>query len=155
MKKVEQAKQPLRVCSLSKTFDDHLLWAHYASGFSGVAIEFEIDATEDEVVDITYRGVFAGVNESNSADPSSVARAVLSSKYDAWSYEKEIRILTTDIFYKLKNPIKKVIAGHRMSQPLFDALIIVCEKLDIEVARTGIGDEGIDADYVSPYGASR
>ncbi|MDX7648072.1 DUF2971 domain-containing protein [Aeromonas caviae] len=154
MKKVEQAKKPLRVCSLSKTFDDHLLWAHYASGFSGVAIEFEIDATEDEVVDITYRGVFAGVNESNSADPSSVARAVLSSKYDAWSYEKEIRILTTGSFYKLKKPIKKVIAGHRMSQPLFDALRIVCEKLDIEVARTGIGDEGIDADYVSPYGAS-
>lgn len=155
MKEIEQSKKPLRVCSLSKTFDDHLLWAHYASGFSGVAIEFEIDATEDEVVDITYRGVFAAVNESNSADPSSVAKAVLSSKYNAWSYEQEVRILTTDCFYKLKNPIRKVIAGHRMAQPLYDALRIICEKLDIEVARTGIGDEGIDADYVPPYEASR
>ncbi|MGN5087545.1 DUF2971 domain-containing protein [Aeromonas hydrophila] len=152
MKEIEQSKKPLRVCSLSKTFDNHLLWAHYASGFSGVAIEFEIDETEDEVIDINYRGVFAAVNESNSADPSSVAKAVLSSKYDAWSYEQEIRILTTDYFYKLKNPISRIIAGHRMAQPLFDALRIVCEKLDIEVARTGIGDEGIDADYVSPYG---
>jgi hypothetical protein len=152
MKEIEQSKKPLRVCSLSKTFDNHLLWAHYASGFSGVAIEFEIDETEDEVMDINYRGVFAAVNESNSADPSSVAKAVLSSKYDAWSYEQEIRILTTDYFYKLKNPISRIIAGHRMAQPLFDALRIVCEKLDIEVARTGIGDEGIDADYVSPYG---
>lgn len=152
MKEIEQSKKPLRVCSLSKTFDNHLLWAHYASGFSGVAIEFEIDETEDEVIDINYRGVFAAVNESNSADPSSVAKAVLSSKYDAWSYEQEIRILTTEYFYKLKNPISRIIAGHRMAQPLFDALRIVCEKLDIEVARTGIGDEGIDADYVSPYG---
>jgi hypothetical protein len=154
MKEVEKAKKPLRVCSLSKTFDDHLLWAHYASGFSGVAIEFEIDTEEQEIVDIGYRGVFAGVNESIDAEPSSVAREVLSSKYEAWSYEQEVRILTTESFYNLKNPIKRVIAGHRMAKPLFEALRIVCEKLDIEVARTGIGDEGIDADHVPLYGES-
>lgn len=151
MKKVEKAKKPLRVCSLSKTFDEHLLWAHYASGFSGVAIEFEIDAEEHEVIDISYRGVFAGVSEFSNAKLTAVAREVLSSKYKAWSYEKEMRILTTDSFYKLKYPIKRVIAGHRMAQPLFDALRIVCEKLNIEIARTGIGDEGIDADFVPLY----
>lgn len=152
MKSVELAKMPLRVCSLSKTFDQHLLWTHYASGFSGVAIEFEIDIEEQDVIDINYRGVFAGLNESFNAEPSSIAREVLSSKYHAWAYEEEIRILTTDCFYNLKNPIQKVIAGHKMEQPLFDALRIVCEKLDIEVAIAGIGDEGIDADYVPLYG---
>lgn len=47
-------------------------------------------------MDVGYRGVFANMNESNNAEPSSVAREVLSSKYEAWSYEKEIRILTTE-----------------------------------------------------------
>ncbi|EPG0609874.1 DUF2971 domain-containing protein [Vibrio fluvialis] len=152
MEKVENAKNPLRVCSLSKTFDEHLLWAHYADGFSGLAIEFEIDPDEPDVVDMEYRGVFASVNSDDDRDPNSIAREVLSSKYSAWSYEKEIRILTTGTFYKLKNPITRVIVGHRMSKPLFDALRIVCEKLDIEVCRVGIGDEGLDADWVPRYG---
>src|SRR5690606_35270401 len=105
MKEIEKAKKTLRVCSLSKTFDDHLLWAHYASGFSGLAIEFEIDSEEHAVVEVGYRGVFAAVNESIDAEPSSIAREVLSSKYNAWSYEQEIRILTAESFYNLKNPI--------------------------------------------------
>ncbi|AVW95469.1 DUF2971 domain-containing protein [Vibrio parahaemolyticus] len=152
MEKVERAKTPLRVCSLSKTFDEHLLWAHYAGGFSGLAIEFEIDPGAPEVVDMEYRGVFANVNSDDERDPNSIAKEVLSSKYSAWSYEKEVRILTTDTFYKLKHPITRVIVGHRMSQPLFDALRIVCEKLDIEVCRIAIGDEGLDADWVPRYG---
>ncbi|MGR5129962.1 DUF2971 domain-containing protein [Photobacterium swingsii] len=152
MQKVESEKSPLRVCSLSSTFDEHLLWAHYASGFSGVAIEFDIDPNEFEVIDVTYRGVFATVNCATDSEPQAVAKEVLSSKYDAWKYEKEVRILTTDMFYKLKNPISRVIVGHRMPTPLFDALRIVCEKLDIEVARVGIGDEGLDAGWVPQYG---
>ena len=148
----EPASAHLRVCSLSKTFDSHLLWAHYAGGFSGVAIEVELDENEPEIVDMDYRGVFAGVNESENADPAIVAREVLSSKYDAWAYEQELRILTTETFYSPSFPIKRVIAGHRMPNALFDALRIVCEKLDIQIARTGIGDEGIDADFVPAYG---
>ncbi|MCD2528134.1 MULTISPECIES: DUF2971 domain-containing protein [Providencia] len=152
MEKVEREKKPLRVCSLSKTFDEHLLWAHYANGFTGVAIEFDIDPNEFEVVDIHYRGVFATVDCEAGVEPNVVAREVLSSKYEVWKYEKEIRILTTDTFYKLKNPIARIIVGHRMSKPLFDALRIVCEKLDIPITRIGIGDEGLDADWVPRYG---
>lgn len=152
MQRVEEEKKHLRVCSLSKTFDSHLLWAHYAGGFSGVAIELELDDQEPEIVDMSYRGVFAGVSESEYENPASIARAVLSSKYNAWAYEKEIRILTTETFYKPSNPVTRVIVGHRMEPALFDALKIVCEKLDIQIARTGIGDEGIDADFVPLYG---
>lgn len=152
MKVVQEEKTHLRVCSLSKTLDSHLLWAHYAGGFSGVAIEVELDENEPEIVDMSYRGVFAGVNESENVDPAIVAREVLSSKYDAWAYEQELRILTTETFYKPNFPIKRVIAGHRMPSALFDALRIVCERLDIQIARTGIGDEGIDADFVPAYG---
>lgn len=66
--------------------------------------------------------------------------------------KKKFGFLQLNSFYKLKNTIKRVIVGHRMAKPLFEALRIVCEKLDIEVARTSIGDEGIDADNVPLYG---
>jgi len=144
--KIQDAKRPLRVCSLSKTFNNHLLWAHYANGFTGVAIEFDIDPTEFEIVDIEYRGVFAYVDIEGNPNSNMVAREVLSSKYDAWSYEQEIRILSNNAFYTLKNPITRLIVGHRMREPLKKALAIICERLEIEIAQTGIGDEGIDAD---------
>ena len=36
----------LRVCALTRSFDNHLLWAHYADGWSGLAVEVEVDDTE-------------------------------------------------------------------------------------------------------------
>jgi hypothetical protein len=95
----------------------HLLIYSATLDTQSVAIEFDIDPNEFEVVDIHYRGVFATVDCEADAEPKVVAQAVLSSKYDVWKYEKEIRILTTDTFYKLKNPIARVIVGHRMSKP--------------------------------------
>lgn len=58
MQIVEQ-KQGLKVCSLSKTFDSHLLWAHYAGGFDGMAIEMELPEEHPSVKDVIYRGVYA------------------------------------------------------------------------------------------------
>src|SRR5688500_14515121 len=41
-KAVQAAAKLLKVCSLSQTFDSHLLWAHYAEGFTGLAVEVEV-----------------------------------------------------------------------------------------------------------------
>ena len=35
-----------------------------------------------------------------------------------------------------------------MPSALFEAMNIICNSMGIEFCRTGIGDEGIDADYV-------
>jgi len=39
-----------------------------------------------------------------------------------------------------------------MDPAVFEALRIICAHKDITFTRTGIGDEGIDADYVPPLG---
>ena len=44
--------------------------------------------------------------------------------------------------------MKRVIAGHRMKPAVMHALQIIWDKKNILLNRTGIGDEGIDADYV-------
>ena len=58
---VSKALKSLRVCSLSATFDSHLLWAHYATGFNGVAIEVELPEASPDIQRVTYRGVFGHV----------------------------------------------------------------------------------------------
>jgi hypothetical protein len=55
-------KRRIRICAFSRTFNSHLPWAHYASGFSGLAIEIDLPADLPELKQVTYRGVFANVN---------------------------------------------------------------------------------------------
>jgi len=81
-------------------------------------------------------------------DAERAAEEILSSKYNEWAYEKEVRILQPSEWYKLQRPVRRVIAGHRMPPAVLDALQIVCERRNIILDRTGIGDEGTDADSV-------
>lgn len=146
---IRRTKQ-IKVCSLSKTFDRHLLWAHYASGFEGLAVEVELPDNSPEVKTVEYGGVFAHLPIQGHIDAGLAAEQVLCSKYSEWKYEQEVRILHADQWYRLQNPVKRIIAGHRMNPALFEALRIICDHKGIMLNRTGIGDEGIDADFVPP-----
>jgi len=155
VQEIIERKQKIRICSLSKTFDCHLLWAHYASGFDGLAVEVELPEDDERVRDVAYRGVFGYLNMDTGLDPFRAAHEVLSSKYSEWEYEKEVRILNHGEFFQLAMPVKRVIAGHRMKPALFEALRIICESKGVGLYRTGIGDEGIDADLIySPKAAT-
>ncbi|MGV3615755.1 MAG: hypothetical protein ACO1SV_10515 [Fimbriimonas sp.] len=153
VEQVIREKQRYRVCSLSETFDCHLLWAHYASGFSGMAIEIELPDKDSSIHEIAYRGVFAHLGQEEFGNPERAAVSILTSKYREWSYEREIRILldtwtTPAPFYNLAQPIKRVIAGQRMLPALLEALKIICRDKGIQLFTVGIGDDGIDADPV-------
>ena len=149
---IRTEKKKVRICSLSSTYDSHLLWAHYADGFSGVAIEVDIPDNHPSLVKMEYGGVFTNVNFQDINVPRETARRIFASKYIDWSYEKEFRILHGEHFFELPNPVRRIIVGHRMNPSLFEALRIICERKDIEIYRTGIGDEGIDADSVPALG---
>jgi hypothetical protein len=144
-------KKNLLICSLSRTFDCHLLWAHYASGFEGMAIEVELPDNAPNVRVVQYRGVFAHVAFDDLFNAERVAEEILSSKYKEWEYEREVRILQAGKWYGLPTPVRRVIAGHRMHPAVLSALQIICERKNITLRRTGIGDEGIDADSVLPF----
>jgi len=147
LEKLLNETQRLRVCSLSKTFDCHLLWAHYASGFTGVAIEVDIPDNSPVVRELRYRGVYAFVPVNQLGNPKQSAMEILSSKYSEWEYEKEVRILQESEWFSDGLVVKRVITGTRMNPSLFEALRIVCQNERIEISTLGVGDEGLDADY--------
>lgn len=130
-------KQRLLICSLSRTFDCHLLWAHYASGFQGLAIEVNLPEKDPKIRVIKYRGVFAHLPSEKLFRAERAAEEILSSKYQEWNYEQEVRIIQSGEWYKLATPVKRVIAGHRMRPATLDALQIVCERRGITLHRTG------------------
>ncbi len=150
VKGIIESKQKYKICSLSSTYDNHLLWAHYANGFDGVAIEIELQDNNDKIKPIDYdRGVFAHVNIQQQPSEDQAAQDILFSKNKVWKYEEEIRILhDSEYFDDFK--ITRLVVGHRVQEALFKVLNMICSQLDIPFGRVGIGDEGIDIDRIDP-----
>jgi hypothetical protein len=144
------AKSRYKVCSLSRDFQSHLLWAHYAGGFDSLAIEVDLPDDNSNICEIEYRGMFAFLDMDSVHDEDEAARRILFSKYKEWAYEKEVRVLSDHPYYKLERPIRRVIVGPRMNQALFSTLHMICDQENIEFTKVGIGNEGIDADFVPP-----
>ena len=145
-KQVEQIieeKMKLRVCSLAKDFRSHLLWAHYAEGFSGLAIEVELPSHTDEITPVDYREAHAWTTSLEVISPPQAAREILSSKFKEWTYEGEVRVLQQGEWYELSKPVKRIICGHRMAPSLYQALEIICERQEIEILRTHITEKGV------------
>jgi len=133
-----------KVCSLSATFNQHLLWGHYAGGFKGLAVEVEIDIFPPDVVMVDYRpDAYAAIENSPFSTAEETARYVLSSKYEAWQCEKEIRVLSRNTeWYGLKSPVQRVIVGHYMDTTLLDTFKIVCGHKKIELLQEQILPNG-------------
>jgi len=139
---VTDALRSYRVCSLSKIFDNHLLWAYYAGGFTGLAIEVDVPASD--LVEVKYGDDFLYLsNYLEAADIGATVRAVLSRKSTIWSHEQEVRVIATDAFYKLSEPISRIIVGARTSQTMITALDLISSHYGIKVDRTVIADWGI------------
>lgn len=132
LSKIRYHKFGLKVCSLSMSYQSPLLWAHYADGFTGVAIEVWLDEEEPGIRKVWYRGLQTIV-PLPSLDPESAAVDILTSKLDKWSYEEEVRILRNVASYTLSGRIMRVIVGPRVSDLHLGLLLKICDPLGILV----------------------
>ncbi len=135
----------LKVCSLTKTFNNHLLWAYYANGYNGVAIELDIPDSPNKLYEVEYTDDFIYfsdlvLNESTDIDYSAKP---LCMKKKRWSHENEMRIIVEDEFYKLQRPISRVIIGSRVNFNMGHVFYLLCSKLGIPLERAVIADWGI------------
>ena len=75
-----------------------LLWAYYANGFDGVALEFEVDDSLSAGINGASRLISIRYEESPTLvslplDVWEAAYENLSVKHGHWAHEKEVRIL--------------------------------------------------------------
>lgn len=139
---LHREKKRLLVCSLSKTFNSHLLWAHYAEGFRGLAIEVDLPEDPDRIRSVEYDCVPINVSFGSN---SPTAEQILSKKYIEWKYEGEVRILWRKEWY-CNFTVKRVIAGKRMDKALLETLRIICEPRNIILSQIRIENYCIYAD---------
>lgn len=84
-----------RICSLSADCKSHLMWAHYANGFRGIAIELNVRKRVNHIEEVEYsdgRNLADYDPSVGEAGLEDLARKILLTKYKDWKYEKEVRI---------------------------------------------------------------
>ena len=120
----------LRVCCLTDTFHNALLWSHYAGGYDGFAFEVEID--EEDIWPVEYTDKPRTVAELvGDLSPSEFARTILATKRSAWSYERELRIICPFEYYKSSHPIVRTILGPRTPDVVAFAIHLLGEQFGV------------------------
>lgn len=106
LENILSCKNRIGIYSLSKSFIDELLWAHYANSHKGFCIEYDLDLLINSYV---YEGKYSFpviYNEipselslkdiSSTSKNNNLIQKVFASKSKKWEYEKEQRIITDD-----------------------------------------------------------
>ena len=110
-KKLREARKNYRICSLSKVHDNNLMWSHYADGHRGCCIEFVVEENDNwKMLDVNYDDKALNINSNTTIED------VLSHKLSPWSYEEEVRYISTVSRY-LKVRITKIYLGFKMVGP--------------------------------------
>lgn len=139
---IDMKDTKLGILSLSKRYDDELLWAHYADSHNGFCIEYDLERLmskqnpKHRFFDIQYSVQipsldFAEILDQNN--PDTLIKIMLSFKSQRWEYENELRIITENqglntydyravkaIYFGLKTPedeidqVMKTLQGRRI-----------------------------------------
>jgi len=121
-------RQKYRVYCLSSLADSFLMWAHYAKSHSGVCFGF---TSQSEIfsgaLEVNYKIDYPEIDLTDSDDMQNLGKMLLT-KADAWSYEKEFRLVAkegesenfltvNDGFLEFNpNDLKRVIVGCLMAE---------------------------------------
>lgn len=120
-------REKIGIYSLSKTYNDELLWAHYANSHKGFCIEYDLDILintykYDNIYSfpVTYsnKPPQIGISEVSKQDGSSIIKKIACIKSKRWKYEKEHRIIIDrfgEYAYKY-NAVKAIYFGLRMNK---------------------------------------
>ena len=100
------------IICFSKSYDDPVLWSHYADGHRGVALVFEIP--DDQAIPINYQperfrlDVDAAIQRGGFTE--SDLTQLISTKFSSWQYENEVRMTCrlNDHFCQIDSKGKKV-----------------------------------------------
>jgi len=115
-KGLEQAMDIAGVLSLAKKSDHILMWSHYADSHQGICLKFKVcDETGffTEAHDVIYqsdRPVFNLI----TGDHEKIAKDALLTKANFWSYENEVRMIST----------KRIPGVHKYPSYLLDGIIL-------------------------------
>ena len=143
------------VFSLSKTYNNEVMWSHYSSNHKGYCVEYEFDNIKelnlsrvDMEHSLNHFDDFVKINYSAKTPKKTVGNEhqsfinFLSQKSDKWKYEEEFRLVLFYFgkYYINPNILKSITFGINCSQKIRDVFISKLQHKDIqfyEIERIG------------------
>jgi len=114
------------IYSLSETYNDELLWAHYANSHKGYCIEYDLELLLETYptapvysFPVKYSKHPPEVGLNDLSDKDSIIKKLGAYKSERWKYEKEYRIITYEGGEHAYNfqAVKAIYFGLRMPEP--------------------------------------
>lgn len=143
---VEGALNSMGIAALSEICDHEPMWAHYASNFSGICIEYSMSRllkglAEDVVISRMMYSEREPVMLDDKRSAMDRARLCLSCKSVRWSSEREWRLFSPrrgPANYGAKNVVTKILLGGRVSPDDEHAIRAAAADLSIPVSKMEI-----------------
>lgn len=89
IERLKEAKQRSRICSFSKSYNNAMMWAHYADGFRGCCIGVEVKTRAWKRTEVAYNDALIQLK------PQTDAEDIFANKRLLWKYEEEVRYIKT------------------------------------------------------------
>ncbi len=134
------SKDRVRICSLSSSPSDILLWSHYADGHKGIAIEFNVSGLEAAIHPVKYVNVLPLYSGTLLGMPT--PQELLTYKTKHWEYESEYRVICEERFFDVARRIGRVLLGSRISKLHVEFLHKVCSP-QISLVHTKIDTKSL------------
>lgn len=136
LRQILSEKEKCRVCALSKTWREALLWCHYANGFRGLALAVNLTGLTN--YSVAYEEYIPELDETlkptNLSTTAWKARHILSHKLKYWKIEDEVRIIKTCTYVDVS--VVGLLVGFRMPDPIKRTLIHLAEQKGIACFET-------------------
>ena len=99
--KIRELKNKLGIYSLSTTFSDELMWAHYANSHKGFCIEYDTAKLKDKYLipktvselEVDYEPKPQTITCLDIKEENVILKKLFATKSLNWSYENEIRLI--------------------------------------------------------------
>lgn len=144
VREMVQEKARQGICSMSRTYNNTIMWSYYAAAHKGVVIGIEIDEEhKDEIYvakvtyakNISFKGFWG-------SDPETEARKILSKKLSAWRHEGEVRIFSRSSFVPVR--LREVFLGCQMPKAQQQLLKNMLQRINPNVEVKSIKRADLD-----------
>lgn len=112
LEKIKDFKNKLGIYSLSTTFSEELMWAHYSNSHKGFCLEYETTKLKDKYLGpemvtelkIDYNPKPQTLTYLDIKEKNKTLKKLFATKSLKWVYEKEVRLIFDSFEYKDYHP---------------------------------------------------
>lgn len=138
---VEDRQNQYRVLSVSAIPNSPIMWAHYASGYSGCCLIYSTEKTFSKIEPVIYTDITFDLFDIDFMDDemSEAIEESLRFKHKDWAYENEWRLIQNEdagfLNYE-SSELVGIIIGENMSADKRKVLVKLCKDKKVPCFRT-------------------